>query len=503
MTRRDFFIGGAAFATLGAFGGNRFIPAVAGLKAGEKPRLRFGVLSDVHIMTAGKKGDTMTSGMNNLTFKHALEWFREQNVDAVVIAGDIVDKGMVEQMMAVADAWYSVFPGDRYPDGRPIEKVFVNGNHDWGGWRYGGYAAKHYPDKAERDRHILQSDMAKFWQDIFHEQYAPIYSKAIKGYTFVGSHWDSTGGGYEFARIKDWMAQNGKKLDPKLPFFYVQHPHLKNTCYGSWAWGRDKGIATKTLSAFPNAIAFSGHSHYSLTDERTVWQGAFTSVGTASLCYTAATYNEFPDTGFENSTGAKSWMYDAAKLSPVLRGGDCRQGMLWSVYDDCITVKRREFLSDLDLGPDWTMPLSVAESRPFAFAERAKVLRAPEFPAGAEISVVSTTAKNRGGKSKKGTGKVLPAAKKVFRVTVPAVVPDGKARLFSVEFTAEGSNGVKHRKTILAEGYNHSLKHGKAKLSQSCFFVKEDLGAGDVLFTVTPMNCFGARGKSLSAKFKA
>ena len=29
------------------------------------------------------------------------------------------------------------------------------------------------------------------------------------------------------------------------------------------------------------------------------------------------------------------------------------------------------------------------------------------------------------------------------------------------------------------------------------------LGAGDVRFTVTPINCFGARGKPLSGEYKA
>ena len=146
MNRREFLIGGAAFASLGAFAGNRFILAAAGFKAGGKPRLKFGVLSDIHIMRAGKDGETMTSGMNNLTFKHALEWFRSQDVDAVVIAGDMADKGLDENLMAVADAWYSVFPDDKYPDGRPVEKVFVTGNHDY--LAYG--ANKKYPDETER-----------------------------------------------------------------------------------------------------------------------------------------------------------------------------------------------------------------------------------------------------------------------------------------------------------------------------------------------------------------
>lgn len=508
MTRRNFLIGGAAFASLGAFAGNRFMLAAASANAaGGKPRLRFGVLSDIHIMSVGKDGDRMSSAdKNNLTFKHALEWFRGQEVDAVVIAGDMAHMGMDDQLMAVAEAWYSVFPDDKYPDGRPIEKVFVTGNHDWQGWYYSDHAKKRYPDEAECNRHILRRDMARHWQDAFHEPYAPIYSKTIKGYAFIGSHWDSDGCDYEFGRVADWMAANGKDLDPKLPFFYVQHPHLKDTCFGPWAWGHDNGVATKALSAFPNAIAFSGHSHYSLTDERAIWQGAFTSVGTASLRDIILPYDEFPPGGYENSAGgggSVGWKYNAAKLLPKMKGDDCRQGMLWSVYDDCITVRRREFLSNLDLGLEWVMPLPSAESRPFAYAEHAKKFKAPEFPADGELRITSTTAKNRGGKSRNGKESIPSVKKDVFRVTVPSTVPDEKARLFSLEFVAEAPSGTKQTKLLLAEGYNHALKHRKAKVRQACFFAKDELGPGDVRFTVTPMNCFGARGKPLVGEYKA
>ena len=505
ISRRQFFIGGAAFASLGAFAGNRFLVGAAAQSAiascqGGKPRLRFGVLSDIHILRIGAN-EEMPGGGNNLTFKHALEWFRSQDVDAVVIAGDMADKGMDENLMAVADAWYSVFPDDKYPDGRPVEKVFVSGNHDWVGYTYGGIAEKKYPDEAERNRHILQKDMAGWWGKAFHETYTPLYAKTIKGYTFIGSHWDRAQvghGSYDqpFGLIEGYMAKNGKSFDPALPFFYVQHPHLKDTCYGPWAWGHDKGIVTKTLSAYPNAIAFSGHSHYSLTDERSIWQGAFTSVGTGSLRYT-----ETPG-GYEN-TGTSDWKANARKLMKKIGTGDCRQGMLWSVYDDCIVVKRREFLSDLDIGEEWVMPLPAAEPRPFAFAEHAKRLRAPEFPAGATVAVSEMDAKNRGGKSKDGKEKIASEKKPSFKVTVPAVVSDDKARLFSLEFTAMTADGKSQKKLVLPEGFNHSLKHKKAQSRQVCYFRKDELGAGDVTFTVTPMNCFGARGKPLITIFKA
>ena len=162
INRRSFLIGGASFASLGAFAGNRFAPGMS-IPVGAKPRIRFGVLSDVHIVRVGANEDIALRG-NNLTFKRTLEWFKSQNVDAVVIAGDITDKGLSENLMAVADAWYSVFPDDKYPDGRRVEKVFVTGNHDWEGYKYGNAAAKKYPDAKERVKHILQNDMNGWWR---------------------------------------------------------------------------------------------------------------------------------------------------------------------------------------------------------------------------------------------------------------------------------------------------------------------------------------------------
>ena len=73
LSRRQFFIGGAAATgVFGAFGGNRFF-AAAGFKAGGAPKLRFGVVSDIHITKVGAD-EKMEGWGNNLTFKHTLEW---------------------------------------------------------------------------------------------------------------------------------------------------------------------------------------------------------------------------------------------------------------------------------------------------------------------------------------------------------------------------------------------------------------------------------------------
>lgn len=65
--------------------------------------MKFGVLSDIHISHVGA-GEKMSDRRNNLTFRHALEWFRSQDVDAMVIAGDLTNNGMDDQLLAVAEA---------------------------------------------------------------------------------------------------------------------------------------------------------------------------------------------------------------------------------------------------------------------------------------------------------------------------------------------------------------------------------------------------------------
>jgi len=500
---RRFFLGGAA--SLGAFGGCRFFEC-HDFRAGGAPNLKFGVVSDIHITQITPRGEKDRVWCGSSTFRHTLEWFRSQGVDAVMIAGDMTENGMDDHMEAVAEAWYSVFPEDRYPDGRPVEKVFVYGNHDYHGYLYGDHAAKRYPDLAERRRHVLRADMKGWWEKLFHEEYSRFYVKDIKGYRFLGTHWDdgkgmetnygSTAFGVDLAA---YLSAHGKEIDPSLPFFYVQHPHPKDTCYGPWAWGHDDGRVTKALTPFSNAIAFSGHSHYSLTDERSLWQGAFTSVGTSSLRYTGMPYNERHPVGYENSVSEakEGWRHDAVKFARDFSTGDCRQGMLWSVYDDCIVVKRREFLSDMDLGDDWVMPLPAAESKPFAFAERAKVIAAPRFAEGAALKVAKTTAKNRGGKSRDGKETIPSVSKDVYLVTAPAPVADKSARAYELEFTAEGKDGTKCTKLLMAEGFNHAPGHHKTGATTSCAFALDELPKGPVRFSVTPMNCFHRRGAAL------
>ena len=496
IVSRRWFIGGAA--SFGAFGGCRMFEC-HDFRAGGRPNLTFGVVSDIHVsrMTGDPAKDVAD---NTATLRHAFEYFRDAGVDAVVIAGDMADNGVMAQLEVVAAAWRSVFPNDRALDGRKVEKLFVYGNHDLGGLPYARGLFKGLPD-GEIEKRIILPDPKAVWERVFEEAYAPIWVKEVRGYSFVGAHWlvrGCRGKDEAFnAGIGDFYAAKRMAFDPKKPFFHIQHPHPKDTCYGSWAWGRDVGLSTKALSAFPNAVAFSGHSHYPLTDERSVWQGAFTSVGTASLRYLDYTYNEFSPEGFENTTcdgGRDAWRLNAEKMTPRIYAAG-RQGMVWRVYDDCMAVERRDLQFDQSVGPDWVIPLEMSEPRPFAFAERAKKSVAPRFAEGAKLELSRVKAKNRGGKNKDEI--VAAIEQDAIRVLIPPVAPDPNARVYLFEVTASGG-GKTRTKRVVAKGSSNALGHAEAAAGTECVFAMDDFLQGPVTVSVVPENWFHRRGEAIS-----
>ena len=490
MTRR-WFIGGMA--SFGAFEGCRLSAAEA--PVGGVARLKFGVVSDIHVIA--ENTDVGRCG-NTRTLKRALRWFDAQGVDGVLISGDMADAGLISQLQCVADAWNSVFPGGRSKlGGRPVEKLFIYGNHDWEG---AGYNTSIFgrPSKELVQDQIRVIGLKKAWEEVFGEEYAPIYSKSVNGYTFIGGHWDgANGSGWgKGPDIRPFFAEHGGKIDPSRPFFYFQHPHPKNTCYGSWASATDGGITTEVLSKFPNAIAFSGHSHYPLLDERGIWQGAFTSIGAGSLRYVGCPHAEFAEEGgFENSAGdEKKRKGTTGKTMWKVGAHDERSGMLLSVYDDHITINRRDFVNDCELGPDWVMPLPAAESKPFAFTEHAKRFTAPEFAPKAKLSTSRGRRKIGKGKSEKEID--------VINLSVPAAQQTFANRVWRYNIQVELKDGgeVMLTRRVLSPDYYLPLE--KAVKS---FFLPVPVGDlpadKEFRFSVVPANCFGQCGKPLTTDY--
>ena len=357
---RRFFIGSCLAAGASA-GCSSFKGALS-----SKPIAKIGVLSDVHLKDPG----------DELHFVKALEYFRDNGADGVLVAGDIADTGRISQLKRAGDSWFKVFPDGKAPDGRKVEQLFVYGNHDRWGWTWG------LNEEQKKDPAVIADsighsyeNMKKAWEECFREEYVPVWMKNVNGIAVIGAHW-----GYRDDHnraMEKFFEENGKRLDPHLPFFYTQHDHPKDTCFGAWAWGHDDGTSTRVLSAFPNAVAFSGHSHYTLTDERTVWQGAFTSINTSSLKYSSHDYSCRENAAQSNSSGYGG--ENRAHAMGCIGTGDGRQGMLVSVFDDRLEIERREFVYGESLGDNWIIPIPARADGPMAYARRAakrRLLRA-------------------------------------------------------------------------------------------------------------------------------
>ncbi len=447
------------------------------LKPKGKVRARIGVLSDIHII---EKESTDW-------FEKALRWFRDRGVDGVIVAGDMADWGTDDQLSYVQDAWNRVFPSINGgsdglgADGKPVAKLFVTGNHDLTAVDNKRVVNLGIPHDQFIINHIEES-----WERAFHEPYSPIWKKEVCGFTFIGAHYYNK---ENIPGLAEFMATAGVGGDK--PFFYIQHTHPKDTCSAPWAWGQDDGTTTSILSRFPNCIAFSGHSHTSLTDDRTLWQGAFTSIGTASLRYI------IPFGGRENTMVCNSKEKVPSQM-PVEQFKDGQQGQYMTIYDNCIVLEKHDFHYDACLG-EWRIPLPLSK-RPLTFEARDAESVAPQFgAASAAVKVTEADGCDRYG-----------VPRHQFTVHFPTAL---EPQAFDYEVCAEILD-VDTAKTIctkrvMSKGYHLSAANDKAEVT--CVFADFELRDREayhnskkdfcelrpVRFAIRPVNCYGKKGEAL------
>ena len=299
----------------------------------------------------------------------------------------------------------------------------------------------------------------------------------------MGAHW-----GYS-DKVPAFLRAHRAELVGEKPFFFVQHQHPANTVYGDFAWGRDRGKTTEALAEFPNAIAFSGHSHYSLTDPHSIWQGAFTSIGTATLSHSGiSSYG----VRLENARSAMK-SKEGAHVNPVSSG---RQGMVMEVYDDRIVLARRSFPDKASLGADWVIPLAVAKSnKPYRYEEQAKLMKAPEFPPNAKATARRV---EKGKLRRRGEKPVGEAQVRVSFTGVPGRDNPGRVFFYDVKALVDGQE-VKLRR-VLPEGYWKAPEQ-MAKTA-SCVFPLSDFPAGKtVTFEIRPLDAFLNAGHPIQCTF--
>ena len=494
LTRRGFLSGGVCFAAAKALSAE-----------GNGPNLRVGILSDVHV-NSERPADNL---------ERALRYFDQRKVDAVLIAGDLVVWNRYSEFKLMAETWFKVFPDDRRSDGVKVERLFITGNHDVDGFAYPGAKYKSVSE-AKKDGFFFHRE--EYWREFFHEDYKSVSVKTVRGYPFVLRNWLSVlgpggerhplglaaGCNPEENRVEEFLAS--LDLPKDRPFFYAQHEMPNDTVNASWLvkgerWnnGHDDGTSTKFLSKYPNVIAFSGHSHNSLTDEMSIWQGAFTAVNCSCNCGYV-----FTAPGRENGWACDDFHLDPPLEMPPIDIHKVNQGLVMEVYDDAVVLERHEFRHGHRLGPDWVIPTGPNAVRPFTVGARLMAAKKPAFPAKAEVEVWQGEGF---GRNAAGTGVAKEKHAQVF-VSFPAVrTADGspvRAWDYSVRAELVAGDVVKTlcERRVFSEGIFYSEEDETKPVV--CAFNRKDLPAKSsskqkVRFVVTPRSCWGVEGDSVAS----
>ena len=483
-TRRDFIGGaGAAFAALAGMGLKA--ARAEGLAAGKR-RLRIGIVSDIHV----------TSEEVAQRFRMALEHFRAIGVDGVCLAGDMADGGVKPQLAIVADTWFKVFPDNLGAAGKPVEKLFIYGNHDIGGHKYS------YPEGKTKSKEwmdanaIALGDHRKtFWEELFKEPWAPIWKKTVKGYTFVGGNWSR--GNAHVDGAPQWLRNHADELRGTKPFFYIQHPHPKGTI--PYVWSGDDGTITAALKEFPNAVAITGHSHATIVDERSIWQGEFTCINAGSLRYVGI------NGGRENS---RTFGVEDPKTSqmPFIWAPDGAPTLTMDVYGDAIVFARYDVVCKQPLGEDWVVPWSNGTGHGCSYVERAKRLPVPQFAAGAKVKVSARRGKNR---RKEEVDQVVVEFPNVRKLE------GSLARAYDFEVTCEVRDFDVERSHLVKRVYSPKfyLPEAKDAKTVTCVFAKSELPQPFKVndgpqratiawrFVVRPCSSFGKKGLPIATEW--
>ena len=484
LNRRNFLRG--AIAASVAY---RICPAWADAR---EPILRFGAASDIHLRVRTPifpyyKG----SEDNYVYFEKALRWFDRMKTDAVVVAGDVSDRGLIAEWEQFADTWNRVFPGCRAADGRRVERIVVTGNHDIGQW------PTLWKKVSEADQKKLRFDhpdnLRRTWNRLMGEEWELVSLRKVKGIPFVGAQYMAL-----HPPVEAFFRNRADAFDPTQPLFFVQHAHPAGTCFsdskkGFWDFDM-KGQTVRALSRLPMSVSLSGHSHNSVVDDRSVWQGAFTSINCGCTWGAGLVYY-----GRDNALAPFFGDYKNQRMDslvPLENAGRCC--LAFDVYADHLTVHRWCVQTDEPLGEDWVIPLPARTDGPFEFrkaaAEHLEKDTVPRFAKDATVTVEQCA------KLPTNIGPRLKG-RKVLRVTFPMAETVGGVRVFDyvVRILRDGAEVASS--TVLAPGF--FLPERLSRIAGEALFGVDEFPANvDLRVCVTPRDCYGAEGEGLVGSYR-
>ena len=220
------------------------------------PVFRFAIASDVHVMDASKpRNAERFAKLFQTAYRYADAHESYQSLDAVLLAGDIVNTGADEEY----DELNRVVR-ENLRDGTQF--ITIMGNHEF---RVGGHEGYVRNMQEPLDKHVV-----------------------INGFHIIGMSPDPNGTKHSLKQLF-WLHEQlreAKADDPEKPIFTMQHGHIWNTVYVSRSWFTHTSVQLNAIYAqYPQVIDFSGHSHGPVNHPLSIWQSGCTFAGTGTLNY--------------------------------------------------------------------------------------------------------------------------------------------------------------------------------------------------------------------------
>ena len=326
------------------------------------PVLRFVASSDTHIRENEDMTYNRIGKMMDEVYAVAENDPYYNNVDALLVCGDLTNDGTEAQFKKFQTAIDGALRGDTRFLG-----VTAMAHDGMGMWR---------------------TKMLDLYSELSGND--PDFHVVIGGYHFIGlsvsrdqlEH-------YDLGQLR-WLKKQldaAVAEDPAKPVFVMHHEHNLDTVYGSTLYDR-WGVPyfNAILKKYPQVVDFSGHSHYPLNDPRSIWQGNFTAIGTGGLYYSEFTVDAWrkvrPAGAYDT---AACWIVELNAQNDLrLRGLD---------------IEANEFLCEYVLknpadpaNRDYTPAKQKAASSAPVFAEDAALTVTPGFGScKVEIPVAAST----------------------------------------------------------------------------------------------------------------
>ncbi len=320
------------------------------ITVGDGKTLRVGIISDTQL-NPYNNGEHENYRENLIA---ALKVLKEQNINFLVHAGDIGDMNSRHAYKTYNEALEEVF-GDDIP-----ANVSIMGNHDtW--WNTDW---KHTKPKARNFTGVIEQ--------------SPWSHTVVNGFHFIAASPDAVENTEGYTQeVADWLDAQIKEAvadTPELPVFVITHHNPRYTVYGSDEWYDEQ--LDPIFSKYPQVVSISGHSHYPIMDERSIYQNHYTAFTTQALAYVNVNGSYY----FDAFRGGKSILPPKDEDYPMME--------IMNVDENGATIERWNVKENREEKADmrWTLTFPLTEETfTYTFAQREAANQAPTMDANSTV----------------------------------------------------------------------------------------------------------------------